>query len=144
MREQGVASGFILQTYHQQSVLIWFSCHGNVLLQLVQLRVAALIAGKTKEGRELQEVSIQKLLQHARHISVGQLLHQRAGWALPIQLVMVICIVGRQLQTHESPAQLSKLHVGSSMASGCGSKQPPEPQQHTQSSPVNAICYKRW
>ena len=40
--------------YHEQSVLIWLSCHGNALLQLLQLQVAALIAGKTKEGREFQ------------------------------------------------------------------------------------------
>ena len=43
-------------------------------------------------------MSILKLLHHAWHIGVAQLLHQSARWALPIQLVVVTCMVGRQLQ----------------------------------------------
>ena len=102
-------------------------------LQLVQLRVATLIAGKTKEGRELQEVSILKLLHHAGHIGVAQLLHQRARWAPPIQLVMVTCMIGWQLLSHGLQGRAlhhsaSCMHACSSMASCHSSKQARQPQ----------------
>ena len=76
----------------------------------MQLRVVALVAIKTKEGRELQEVSISELLNHAWHIGVAQLLHQRARWAVAIQLVMVTCMVrgSFRLMAHREEAYTSQ------------------------------------